>query len=332
MNKLEKKERFVRLRAQGLPYSEIENELGVTKKTLIKWERELLEDIKKERTAEIEHIRSVYWAEKRGRIDFLRERQKRLHEEEQKRDLSEIPTAKLMGLESQTSEQLKKEIQSLPVQFPRGALSNSPTACETADDAMISPEGLVNGQPATGLLATLAQGDIHDMVNAILAEQNDLKEALYKIANDATSKSVQVAAIKTIDAISGRMLALIQSTGVIPTLSDERQIDQVVAEWAERDRRELMCDCVREDIGAQQLATEALNATHFGDRETAERLFSEFDERVHQYSIERMRDDIAQFSSPSTETGSNGRITKGRAGTRSKLYYSTSKVQDLTSL
>jgi len=324
MNKLEKKERFVRLRAQGMPYSEIEKELGHTKKTLIKWERELREDIKKERAAEIEHIRSVYWVEKRERIDHLRERRKRLHEEERRGDLSEIPMAKLIALESQTSEELKKEIQSLPVQFPRGALSNSPTACETADDAMISPEGLVNGQPATGPLATLAQGDVRDMAHAIIAEQADLKEALYEIANNATSESVQVAAIKAIDAISGRTLALAQSTGVIATLSDERQIDEVVAGWAARDRRELMYDCAREDIGAQQLATKAMNAYQSGDRETAERLFSELDERVHQYSIERMRDDIAQFLSPSTETGSDGDKAKGKAVKRSGLCFSSS--------
>ena len=66
MNKLEKKERFVRLRALGVPYSEIEKELGHTTKTPIAWDRELREDIKKERAAEIEHIRSVYWGEKRG--------------------------------------------------------------------------------------------------------------------------------------------------------------------------------------------------------------------------------------------------------------------------
>ena len=324
MNKLEKKERFIRLRAQGVPYSEIEKELGHTKKTLIKWERELLEDIKKARAEEIEHIRAVCLEEKRGRIDLLRERLKRLHEEERRRDLSDIPMAKLIALESQTSEELKKEIQSLPVQFPRRALSNSPTACETADDTMILPERLVNGQPATGPLATLAQGDVRDMAHAIIAEQADLKEALYEIANNAASESVQVAAIKAIDAISGRMLALAQSTGVIATLSDERQIDEAVAEWAARDRRELMYDCLREDIGAQQLATKAMNAHQSGDLETEEKLSSELDERVHQYSIERMRDDISQFSSPSTETGSNGHKTKGRAVTRSDLYYGSS--------
>ena len=324
MNKLEKKERFVRLRAQGLPYSEIENELGVTKKTLIKWERELLEDIKEEQAAEIEHIRSVYWAEKRGRIDFLMERLKRLHAEEQKRDLSEIDMAKIMALESQTSKELKKEMQSLPVQFPSRALSNSPTACVTADDTMSSPEGQVDGQPAMGPLATLTRGDIHDMARAIIAEQANLKEALYEIANNATSETVQLAAIKTIDAISGRMLALAQSTGAIPTLSDERQIDEAVAEWAARDSRELLRECVQEDIGAHQLATKAINAVQSGDLETAERLWSELDERVHQYSIKRMRDDIAQFLSPSTETSSDGHEAKGRAGTRSGLFYSSS--------
>jgi hypothetical protein len=203
-------------------------------------------------------------------------------------------------------------------------LSNSPTAYETADNTMTSPEWLVDGQPAAGPLATLAQGDIRDMARAIIAERADLKQALYEVANNATSESAKVAAIKTIDAISGRMLALAQSTGVIATLSDERQIDEVVAGWAARDRRELMYDCLREDIGAQQLATEAMNAFQSGDLETEEKLSSELDERVHQYSIERMRVDIAQFSSPSTETGSNGHKAKDRAVTRSGLYYGSS--------
>ena len=297
MNKLEKKERFIRLRAQGVPYSEIEKELGITKKTLIKWERELLEDIKEEQAAEIEHIRSVYWAEKRGRIDFLMERLKRLHAEEQKRDLSEIDMAKIMALESQTSKELKKEMQSLPVQFPSRALSNSPTACVTADDTMSSPEGQVDGQPAMGPLATLTRGDIHDMARAIIAEQANLKEALYEIANNATSESVQVAAIKTIDAISGRMLTLVQSTGVIATLSDERQIDEVLAGWAARDSRELTDECIRVDNRAAELADEAMKAHQSGDLETEEKLFSELDERIHLYSIQRMR--CLLYTSPS---------------------------------
>jgi DNA-binding XRE family transcriptional regulator len=324
MKNVETKERFVRLRALGVPYSEIGKELDVTKKTLISWEPELREDIKKERAAEIEHLRAVYWGEKRGRIDLLTERQKRLHEEERKRDLSEIPVAKVMELERQTSEQLKKEIRSLPVQISHGALSYSPPACETANDAMTSPEGLDDGQLATGPLATLAQGDIRDMAHAILAEQAGLKEVLYEIANDAASESVQVAAIRTIDAISGRMLALVQSMGVIATLSDERQIDEVLAGWAARDSRELMDECCRADNRAAHLADEAVKAFQSGDLETVERLFSELDERKHQYAIERMRDAILQVRCPPTETGSNGDKAKGRAGTRSDLYFSSS--------
>lgn len=324
MNKVEKKERFVRLRALGKPYSEIEKELGVTKKTLLAWERELREDIKKEQAVEIEHLRAVYWEDKRGRIDLLRERQKRLHDEERTRDLSDIPTAKLMALEVQTSEQLKKEIRGLPIQLSHGALSDFLPACEAADDAVTSPEGLYDGQPATGTLATLAQGDIRDMVNAILIEQTALKEALFEIANDAPSESVQVAAIKTIDSISGRMLALIQSTGAIATLSDERKIDEVLAEWAARDSRELMDECVHADSVAAHLADEAIRAFQSGDLETEERLFSELDKRVHQWSIKRMRDTILQVRCPPTETGSNGHKGKDRAGTRSSLLFSSS--------
>jgi transposase len=325
MKKLDRTERFIRLRAQGVPYREIEKELGVTKKTLIKWDRELREDIKKERAAEIEHIRSVYWGEKRGRIDLLRERLKRFHEEERKRDLSDIETAKLMALEFQTSEQLKKEIRGLPIQFLHGALSDSAPACETTDDAMTSSEGLDDGQAAAGPLATIARGDIRDLVDAILAEQAGLKGALYEIANDAASESVQVAAIKAIEAISGRMLTLVQSTGVLATLSDERQIEKVLEEWAARDSRELKYECIQEDVGAHHLLIKVANAIRSGDLEAAERLNSELNERKHQYARERMHDDIEQLSSPSTETGSNGHKAKRRVRTSGILHsYSSS--------
>ncbi len=299
----EKKERLVRLRAQGVPFSEIELQLGVSKKTLIEWGRKQREDIQKERAAEIEHIRAVYWEEKRGRIDILRERLRRLHEEEGRRDLSDIPTAKVMGLELQTSEQLNKELQSLPVQISLGALGDTPSARESVDSATTTPAGRDDGPLTAGPFAAFAQGDGYDMVRAILAEQTALKGALSEIANGAASESVQIAAIKSIDAMSGRMLDLVQSTGVIATLADEHKIDEVLAGWAVRDRRELMYECVRADQGTAHMGTLALNALHDGDLEKAEELYSEFNDRVHEWARKQMHEEISALRRAPADTG-----------------------------
>lgn len=140
-------------------------------------------------------------------------------------------------------------------------------------------------------------------MRAILAEQTALKGALFEIANDATSESVQVAAIKSIDAISGRMLALIQSTGVIATLSDERQIEEVLEGWAVRDRRELMCECMRADQGTAHLGTLAFRAFHEGAIESAEKLFSEFDNHIHEWARKKMREEISELRRAPAETG-----------------------------
>jgi transposase len=60
MKSVEEKEHFVRLRGQGLSFDKIEERLGISKKTLITWERELNEDVQKERAKEIEDVREAY--------------------------------------------------------------------------------------------------------------------------------------------------------------------------------------------------------------------------------------------------------------------------------
>jgi transcriptional regulator with XRE-family HTH domain len=103
MKSAKEKEPFIQLRAEGLSLRKIEAILGISRKTLSSWEPKLDEEIAKEQGRQLEHFNETYWATKKRRLGFLNERLNLLHEEESKRDLSDIPTAKLIQLELQTS-------------------------------------------------------------------------------------------------------------------------------------------------------------------------------------------------------------------------------------
>ncbi len=304
MKSVEEKEQFIRLRAQGLSFRKIEEELGITKKTLISWERELREEIAKERAKEIEHLKETYWAEKRGRIEFLVERQKRLQEEERRRDLSDIPTAKVMQLELQTSEQIKKEIRSLSIQIGHGALGPALSANVSEAAECVTSTGSSDEGSASDSFAAYGHDDAYTLARALLAEQTSLKAELFEIVGDGESESARIAAIKAIDAVSRRMLEMLQSLGLATTISEERQISAVVEQWNGRDRRHVMYELVRDNPAALHLIHQIANAQHGGDLEAVETLWAELDTQVRALARKKMREDILELRSRLlTETG-----------------------------
>ena len=297
MKSVEEKEQFVQLRAQGLSFDKIAEKLGINKKTLISWEPERREEIAKERAKEIEHLKETYWAEKMGRIEFLAERQKRLQEEERRRDLSDVPTAKLMQLQLQTSEQHKKEIRSLPIQVGHGALGPSLPANASEAVKCVTSTGSSDEGSASDSVAAYGHDDAYTLARALLAEQTSLKTKLFEIAGDTESDSARIAAIKAIDDISRRMLEMLPSLGLATTILEERQISAAVEQCNGLDRREVMFELVRNDPAAHQLVTQMMNALHDGDLETAERLGAEINTQVSALASKKMREDILALKS-----------------------------------
>jgi hypothetical protein len=295
MKSVEEKQQFVQLRAQGLSFSKIEEKLGISKKTLISWEPELREEIAKERAKEIEHLKETYWAEKKGRIEFLVERRKRLQEEERTRDLSDVPTAKVMQLELQTSEQLKKEKRSLSTQTVLGALGSSLPANASEAVECSTSMGSADEGSASDSVAAYGHDDAYTLARAFVAEQASLKAALFEIVGDADSDSARIAAIKTIDAVSQRILEMLQSLGLATTILEERQISAAIEQWSGLDRREIMFELTCHDPAARQLMTQAVNALHDGDPETAERLWAELDTQVSALARKKIREEILEF-------------------------------------
>jgi hypothetical protein len=107
--KTELKADFVQLRAKGLPYLRIAERLGVAKSTLANWNAELEAQIASARAMELEALQDEFFLLKEGRIRLLGEQLQRLRQELTNRDLSSVPTDKLMELLLKYQATLKEE-------------------------------------------------------------------------------------------------------------------------------------------------------------------------------------------------------------------------------
>lgn len=109
------KEKFVELRAKGISFSNIAEQLGVSKQSLIVWSQELKDDIANLGAIERDAIYEKYRQDKVSRIKMFGDELERVRSEFQKRDLSTIPTDKLFNLLLQLQTSLDGEIN--PIRF-----------------------------------------------------------------------------------------------------------------------------------------------------------------------------------------------------------------------
>ena len=98
MEDSETKQRFIELRAKGMSYQKISEEIGVCKRTLINWSKELSSEIANAYAAELEALQDEFYMLKERRIKLFGEKLKAISEEIDNRDLSDIPTEKLFDL------------------------------------------------------------------------------------------------------------------------------------------------------------------------------------------------------------------------------------------
>jgi hypothetical protein len=105
----ELKAEFVHLRALGLSYAKIADRLGVAKSTLANWNANLEGEIASARAIELEALQEQYCLLREGRIRLLGEQLQRLRDELAQRDLTSIPTDKLLDLQMKVFAALKEE-------------------------------------------------------------------------------------------------------------------------------------------------------------------------------------------------------------------------------
>jgi intein-encoded DNA endonuclease-like protein len=104
--------RVIELRAEGVSYSDIAQQLTIAKQTAVNIAKENIDEIGTLRAIEVEATFKAQRINRDGRIAQLSQLHQRLREEIERRDLSELPTKDLVALFLKTSDSLKGEVYS----------------------------------------------------------------------------------------------------------------------------------------------------------------------------------------------------------------------------
>ena len=99
-------QKFIERRAQGWSYVRIASELGVAKSTLVEWSRKFRFDINNRRAIELDDLQDRMLGSIQSRVSVLSEKLSRVESELKKRDLTQVPTARLYSM----AEALRREI------------------------------------------------------------------------------------------------------------------------------------------------------------------------------------------------------------------------------
>ncbi len=107
------RQRFVELRAEGKPYSEISEELNVSKPTLIEWSRDLEDEILNLKAIYLDELYKKYYVAKQIRIELFGKRLETILNELDQRDLKEVTTDRLLEFVLKYISKLREEETSL---------------------------------------------------------------------------------------------------------------------------------------------------------------------------------------------------------------------------
>lgn len=110
METTELKERFIELRAKGWSFDKIAKETGKAKQTLIDWSKELQDEIANVKALELEALYESYYLLRENRLQTFGAMLTKIKKEVESRDLSDVPTDKLLELLLKYNSQVKEEI------------------------------------------------------------------------------------------------------------------------------------------------------------------------------------------------------------------------------
>ena len=103
-----KKRDFIELRAKNKSLQSISNEIGVSKPTLIKWNKDFKYEVKNLNNIEREALNEEYKLSMEQRIEYLGNLQKKVLDELKSRDLKDVKTDKLLEMLIKTSDKLQE--------------------------------------------------------------------------------------------------------------------------------------------------------------------------------------------------------------------------------
>ena len=116
---IEDKERFIELRAKGLSFEKISQELNVGKTCLVNWSKEFVVEVSNFREMELEALREQYFLSKQARIEAFGRLLQRVREEIEKRDLESVETSKLVDLFLKVHNAVGAELQETSLQVKK---------------------------------------------------------------------------------------------------------------------------------------------------------------------------------------------------------------------
>jgi len=109
MKDIETKLACFKLRAEGKSLAAIADTVGVRRQTVANWLNEHEEEVRNLKAIEIDALREACWMTEQARIERLSARLEQITAELDKRDFSDVTTAKLMELELETRAELATE-------------------------------------------------------------------------------------------------------------------------------------------------------------------------------------------------------------------------------
>lgn len=101
---------IISLRAEGVSYAKIAKEAKVSKQTAVDVARESRDQIETLQAVELEALFDAHRINLKGRLEQLTTLQRRLLEEIERRDLTDLPTKDLINLYLSTSKNIKEEV------------------------------------------------------------------------------------------------------------------------------------------------------------------------------------------------------------------------------
>ena len=106
-------QKFIERHAQGWSYVGIAGESGVAKSTLIEWSRKFRFEINNQRALELDDLQNRVLGAVQSRVAGLTAKLARVEEELRKRDLAQVPTARLYSMADALRRQIERETQAV---------------------------------------------------------------------------------------------------------------------------------------------------------------------------------------------------------------------------
>ena len=134
ISKLDKQAEFIKLRARGLSLRQCGEALGTNKDTCNKWDRELKAQIAKHKSERLQDVYTEYGMYKEARIKALGTALNSIDTELSNRDLSDVPTDKLLDYKLKYTTALSEEYVPISAQTDEGQVLDAKTIINRLDD------------------------------------------------------------------------------------------------------------------------------------------------------------------------------------------------------